>query len=243
MTFITKNDLDKMEDDLYKRVMISCYFSIATLTTIGYGDLYPVSTRERIFCIFIEICGMVFFSNIMGNFISIITTYHKRMGIRDYSAETNNWLTLLTRFTANQPLPKQLVDDINTHFQHYWANNRLEAVTGEFSPYLQSLPWDLKELIVVHYLFDDIFFHHRLFFAWQDTVDGEDAGAQRNQLGSASQFNHVDRQFLYDIAFGFKPRKYGTAEHEKLLLDEEQEVNEILFIQQGIVGVGFYHML
>ena len=101
LTFITKYDLDKMHDDLYKRVMISCYFSIATLTTIGYGDLAPVSTRERIFGIIIEICGMIFFSNIMGNFISIITTYHKRMGIRDYSSETNNWLTLLTRFTQN----------------------------------------------------------------------------------------------------------------------------------------------
>jgi len=53
----------------------SCYFSITTLSTVGYGDLYPISTAERLIVIIIMLGGVAYFSFIMGSFIGIIQSF------------------------------------------------------------------------------------------------------------------------------------------------------------------------
>ena len=82
-----------------------CYFALTTLSTVGYGDLYPISMIEMLLGIVVMLVGIVFFSKIMGNFIEIIQDYDRRMGSEDKGSELNNWMTLLTRFT-NKPLSK-----------------------------------------------------------------------------------------------------------------------------------------
>ena len=48
-------------------------------------------------------------------------------------------------------------------------------------------------------------------------------------------------KFLYDVAFGLKPRHFSEKEDENVIYDEEEEVLEMYFITQGQVGIG-YHM-
>jgi hypothetical protein len=49
--------------------------------------------------------------------------------------------------------------------------------------------------------------------------------------------------FLYDICFGLKPVKFKFDEQDdSLILDEENEVSDMYFIQSGSVGIGFYMM-
>lgn len=72
------------------------------------------------------------------------------------------------------------------------------------------LPVQIRQSIVVHYLFDDVFFTFRQFFRPQQAKDSK---------------------FLYDIAFGLKPRHFGNAEMEDWLIYEEEEiVCEMYFI-------------
>jgi hypothetical protein len=105
-SFIKYFDMDKMESS--EKLVISCYFALTTLSTVGYGDYHPVSNIERILAVLIMLGGVAFFSYIMGNFIEIISNYEKKMGVVDKSGDLHNWLILLTRFTNNQPLPKSL---------------------------------------------------------------------------------------------------------------------------------------
>jgi potassium voltage-gated channel Eag-related subfamily H protein 8 len=218
-TFLQVFGVDKIEDT-YTKVIISCYFALTTLSTVGYGDLYPISTREMICGILVMMVGIVFFSHIMGSFIEIISNYDKRMGSTDRSTELHSWLTLLTRFTNNKPLPKTLISQIDNHYSYYWANNRLSAIT-ENEEFLNALPDQIRKLVVKYYLFDDIFFTFRLFFNYNENKDSS---------------------FIYDIAFGLRPRKHDASEEEKLILDEEDEVSEMYFIMEGIVGIGYYLM-
>jgi hypothetical protein len=110
---------------MYDRLIISCYFALTTLSTVGYGDLTPQTQVEMIFGIFVMLCGVAFFSYIMGSFIEIISNYDKKMGSVDKGTELHNWMTLLTRFTNNKPLPKSLINQIDNHFAYYWSNDRL----------------------------------------------------------------------------------------------------------------------
>ena len=80
---------------------MSCYYALTTLSTVGYGDYYPVSDRERVLAVIIMLGGVAFFSYIMGHFIEIISNYQKNMGMVDKSPDLHNWQILLTRFTNN----------------------------------------------------------------------------------------------------------------------------------------------
>ena len=82
-TFIESNDL--YGEDNLEKVIISCYWALTTLSTVGYGDYYPISNTERIFAIVVMLGGVAFFSYIMGNFIEILTNYDKKMGLVDKS--------------------------------------------------------------------------------------------------------------------------------------------------------------
>lgn len=218
-TFLLAFGIDEIEDT-YTKMIISCYFALTTLSTVGYGDLYPISVTEMIGGILVMMIGIVFFSHIMGSFIEIISNYDKRMGSVDRSTELHNWMTLLTRFTNNKPLPKNLINQIDNHYAFYWANDRLNAISKD-DEFLRALPRSIKRIIIKHYLFDDIFYRFRLFFNTQENKDSK---------------------FLYDVAFGLRPRKYDNSEEERLILDEEDEVSEMYFVQEGIIGIGFYLM-
>lgn len=114
-TFVLEFNLDNMTM-LYDKFITCCYFILTTLAIIGYGDLYPVSNLEKILSIIIMIGGVAFFTYIMGSFIEIITKYEQMSTIKNDSPELHNWMTLLTRFIDNKPLPRSLINEIDTHF-------------------------------------------------------------------------------------------------------------------------------
>ena len=160
-TYITKFDLNE-HDPIYQ-LITSCYFSITTLSTVGYGDLAPVSETEKIVGIVIMIGGVAFFSYIMSQFIEIISNFNQNLGVEEQTFELHNWMTLLTRFRENKPLPNSLYRQINQHFKYYWANNRLSQVQKD-NDFINTLPRSIKRGIIVHYLFDDVFYNFRFFF-------------------------------------------------------------------------------
>lgn len=55
--------------------MICVYFILTTLSTVGYGDYYPVAIVEKIIGSLIMFCGVTFFSMLMGKFIAIVLTF------------------------------------------------------------------------------------------------------------------------------------------------------------------------
>lgn len=201
------------------QLLISCYYVLTTLSTVGYGDYFPISNNERVLAIILMLGGVAFFSYIMGNFIEILSNYDKKMGVQDKSGDLTDWMLQLTRFTNNQPLNKQLMDDIEDNFRHYWDNDRLACMQTE-DLYLEPLPRKIKNQIMTVYLFSDIFKEFKRFFS---------VGENANESG-----------FLYDCAFGFMPREFDPENNEdKVIYDEEEEVIEMYFITEGIIGIGF----
>jgi voltage-gated potassium channel len=70
------------------------YYMLSTLSTVGYGDLYPYSMAEKIVGAVIQILGVTFFSVVMNNFIGVV------MGMKDSERPNNEdllakWLHLI----------------------------------------------------------------------------------------------------------------------------------------------------
>jgi len=69
-------DKEGIEYDKFFKLISTCYFSITTLSTVGYGDLYPVSEYEQLLIVLVMLGGVAFFSYIMGRFIEIISSFN-----------------------------------------------------------------------------------------------------------------------------------------------------------------------
>lgn len=52
------------------------YFSFTTLTTIGYGDIYPVTAAGKIFTMMYSVVGL----GVMGSFLAVVV---KKLGQLD----------------------------------------------------------------------------------------------------------------------------------------------------------------
>ena len=55
----------------------SCYFTITTITTVGYGDISGKNTLERVICIFLHLIGVLSYSFTSGAMTSILDSYDK----------------------------------------------------------------------------------------------------------------------------------------------------------------------
>ena len=70
-TFILSHGLDTYSNDK-SRLIICCYYALTMLSTVGYGDYYPISNLEMVMTVVLMLAGVAFFSFIMGNFMEII---------------------------------------------------------------------------------------------------------------------------------------------------------------------------
>lgn len=54
---------------------VSTYFTMTTITTVGYGDISGTTTIEKIICIFLHLIGVLSYSFAAGSLTAIIANY------------------------------------------------------------------------------------------------------------------------------------------------------------------------
>ena len=162
------------------------------------------------------LCGVAFFSFVLGNFIEIIANYDKKMGSYDKMPDLNIWLVSLERFNNDKPLKMKLVDDITKNHQYFWIHDRKDFLEQDVQ--FAVLPQKIVNTIMSNYLYSDIFNKYTRFFN-KDIMS--------------------DSKFLCKFAFGLIPRRFDSSDPlDKIIYEENQEVGEMYFVQEGKIGIG-----
>lgn len=134
-------------------LVIVWYYSLTTLSTIGYGDFSPVSTTEKLIVAIILMFAVAIFSIIMGNFLEILMARNNLESSGNHK-DLSKWIALLTKFNDQKPLSRELIVKIEDFFDFYWDNNPLMASKAdEDLRFITELPESTKQAIYIDYLF------------------------------------------------------------------------------------------
>jgi len=118
-----------MDNQEYFDAMIAVmYFAFTTLSTVGFGDIKPITNTERMIGSFILLFGVAVFSFIMGNFIEMLMEFKIVTSENEDNSNLTRWFGLLARFNKGRPLPKEMQFKIEEYFNYYWQNDRNYAM-------------------------------------------------------------------------------------------------------------------
>ena len=65
-------DIDTTSAYIWDQYMLSLYFVLQTIATVGYGDVNPTNSQERLFVNFLMLTGVVAFSFVSGALSSLM---------------------------------------------------------------------------------------------------------------------------------------------------------------------------
>lgn len=90
----------------FELYITSMYFTVTTITTVGYGDISAQNTAERIFCVFLMLLGVISFSFSTGSLSSVMSSYDASQ------ASYREKLTVLTEIHSKYNISQNLHDEI-----------------------------------------------------------------------------------------------------------------------------------
>ncbi|XP_012464858.1 potassium channel AKT2/3 [Gossypium raimondii] len=94
------------ETSLWIRYISALYWSITTMTTVGYGDLHAVNTAEMIFIIFYMLFNLGLTAYIIGNMTNLVVEGTRR------TMEFRKSIESASNFVSRNRLPPRLKDQI-----------------------------------------------------------------------------------------------------------------------------------
>lgn len=116
------------------------YWTVSTVTSVGYGDIVPVGTGQMLYAIVCMIAGLLFFGYLVGN---IAGSLFRKDPAHDHYVANLERLSVVTRY---YDLPKSLQQKILDFFTYSWSKNQSHFEAD----FLNSLPEGLRGEVALH---------------------------------------------------------------------------------------------
>ncbi|XP_074519384.1 voltage-gated inwardly rectifying potassium channel KCNH6 [Halichoeres trimaculatus] len=132
----TYNDSDSSSGPSVKdKYVTALYFTLSSLTSVGFGNVSPNTNSEKIFSICVMVIGSLMYASIFGNVSAIIQ--------RLYSGTTRYHTQMLRvkEFIRFHQIPGSLRQRLEEYFQHAWSYTNgidMNAVLKGFPESLQA---------------------------------------------------------------------------------------------------------
>ena len=85
-------------------MVVSSYYSLTTLSTVGFGDLYPRTDYERLTGALIIFCGLLCFSYVNQNLRTTVEVFNDIWKDFDDSENLDRFLNMLKFFNGGQEI-------------------------------------------------------------------------------------------------------------------------------------------
>lgn len=117
--------------------IISLYWAITTICTVGFGDIYAVTYAEKIFNILWICVGVAFYSYVIGTLSSMLNTQNVNQSV------ISSRFSYLNQFAKEKNVSRSLIEEI-THNLEYLEDNHHYTNNDEASMnFLKDISLDL----------------------------------------------------------------------------------------------------
>ncbi len=117
----------------------SLYWTITTLTTVGYGDIVPEGSGPVAYTMVVMALGAAMYGYIIGNVASLLANIDV-MRSRHLSR-----MEAINNFMRDRQVPRHLQAQVRDYYNYLW-----ESRTGQQSEMLEDLPPPLRTEIALH---------------------------------------------------------------------------------------------
>jgi voltage-gated potassium channel Kch len=111
------------------------YWTMTTLSTVGYGDITPVTDLQRVYTVGVMVLGLVVYGFIIGNVATLLFSIDPARTLHRQRMEQ------LSSFMSQHDIPPELRERTIEYYRYRWRN-RLDhdesEVLGWLSPPLQA---------------------------------------------------------------------------------------------------------
>ena len=117
-----------LDNTFSHNAILACYYTLTTLSTVGFGDLAPRSDSERFICSGILLIGVAIFSVFLGQLMDILAAYKSVNEELDETDRLDLFFGLMKHFNNDQPLEPSFEQRIRVFFMFKWDNDRNQAI-------------------------------------------------------------------------------------------------------------------
>lgn len=97
------------------RYITSMYFTFTTLTSVGFGNVAPNTSNEKIYAIIVMMIGSLMYASIFGNVSAIIQRLYSG------TARYHSAMQRVREFNKFYQIPNPLKQRLEEYFQHAWT--------------------------------------------------------------------------------------------------------------------------
>lgn len=175
--------IEETPSSLYGKYITSLYFSIYTITTIGYGDVVPRTILERTYVTVIMVIGAACFAYAISKMSDIVGA------LSATSVQQRDMMDRLSTFASRRKLTPRLEFEVRRYFTYHYSSKRIEdemEMLGELS--------DRLKLLVLRHIYGKLLMDTPLF---RDICAGSTDGACDDRLDIVypciEEMSHLDK--------------------------------------------------
>ena len=135
-TWITRyNGGSAIDGPVHEQYTFSVYWALTTVTTIGYGDITPVTMLERYYTVFAMLIATMMFGYMMSTIGSMMMQMDRESALKqDRMDAVKEWMT-------SRNMPRKLFVRVRTYYEYYYSKKSLfdeEQILAGLTPALQQ---------------------------------------------------------------------------------------------------------